>query len=255
MKPILYALTAVSLFSAAFAEETTQPPRDESVFMAGVGTIIVDKPHKGGDTDITAGPMLFYQKDRLVLSGIKVNYYLIYDDSWAVSLLGTPRFEGYDDNESRYLRGMHDRDATYEIGIQGSRKFNWGTISATFLTDVLGEHKGQEIQLTCRQTIRNVLAVKSLNLTPSIGVNWRSQQLNNYYYGVRSSEALVTRPEYHVGSSTGILAGLRVDYQLGQKWSLFSSVNVEWLGSEITDSPIVDEHTMTSLLFGAMYKF
>lgn len=255
MKSMLSALLVVGLFSAVFAEEPTPSTPEEPVFMAGVGTLLVDKPHKGGDTEFLAVPMLFYQKDRLVLSGITINYYLIYQDGWAVSLLGAPRFEGYDDDESRHLNGMDDRERTYELGLQCSRTFDWGTVSTAFFTDILGEHEGQEIRLTYKQTFKDMLAVKSLNLTPMVGVNWRSKQLNDYYYGVEGSEALPARPEYHAGSSTGILAGLRLDYPAGERWNLFSSVNVEWLGSEITDSPIVDEDTMISLLFGAMYKF
>lgn len=258
-RQILYGLVLVTVFSIAFAEETTKTTapidRDKTTIMAGVGVLVIDKPHKGGDTDILPIPLFLYQKDRLVLTGTKISYYLIYDEDWAVSLIGAPRFEGYDDDESTTLNGMADREATYEAGLECSRKLDWGTFSAKFFADVLGEHNGQEIQLTYKKNFDDILNIKSLNLTPLIGINWRSKQLNDYYYGVEGSEATATRPEYHAGSSTGILAGLRVDYPVTERWNLFGSLNIEWLSSEMTDSPIVNEDTMVSFLLGAMYKF
>ena len=255
MKKQLFLILSIScVFSSVFAEESAVD-RDKTTVMAGVGVLIIDKPYKGGDTDILPIPLFLYQKDRLVLSGTKISYYFIYDEDWALSLIGAPRFEGYDDDESRHLNGMHDRDGTYELGMECSRKFDWGTFSAKFFADVLGEHNGQEIQLTYKKNFDNILNVKNLDVTPLVGVNWRSQQLNDYYFGVEGSEVAAGRPEYHAGSSTGILAGLRVDYPLGQRWNLFSSLNIEWLNSEITDSPIVDEGAILSFLVGAMYRF
>ena len=258
-RQILYIMPFFAIFSIAFAEgaekTTTVIDREKTTVMAGMGTLVIDKPYKGGDTDILPIPLFLYQKDRLVLSGTKISYYFIYDEDWALSLIGAPRFEGYDDDESRHLNGMHDRDGTYELGMECSRKFDWGTFSAKFFADVLGEHNGQEIQLTYKKNFDNILNVKNLDVTPLVGVNWRSQQLNDYYFGVEGSEVAAGRPEYHAGSSTGILAGLRVDYPLGQRWNLFSSLNIEWLNSEITDSPIVDEGAILSFLVGAMYRF
>ncbi len=253
-KQLLLVLAVSYIFSFVFAQDTGVD-REKTTVMAGVGVLVIDKPHKGGDTDILPIPLFLYQKDRLVLSGTKASYYFIYQDGWALSLIGAPRFEGYDDDESIHLNGMHDRDSTYEIGLECSRTFDWGTLSGRFFADILGEHKGQEIQLTYKKNFNDVLNVKSLSLTPLVGLNWRSKQLNDYYFGVEGTETTAVRPEYHAGSTTGFLAGLRVDYPIGKRWSLFGSVNAEWLSGEITDSPIVDENCMLSVLLGAMYRF
>jgi outer membrane protein len=254
MKSILvYGMVLAGIVSTVFAEEQTARP--EETFSAGLGLLVTDKPYKGGDTDVYGIPLIFYQKDRFVLSGLRLNYYFIYNDEWALSLIGAPRFEGYDDDESRALNGMDDRERTYELGLECSRAFDWGTLSACIMTDICGEHKGQEVRLTYKRKFDDILNFENLDLTPRIGVNWRSKQLNDYYYGVEGNEATVGRPEYHAGSSTGMLAGLRLDYPVGKKWNLFGSVNVEWLGNEITDSPIVNEHTIMSFMVGAMYQF
>ena len=254
MKQAVYLLLITAIAGSVFAEQQA-PRRPTSTLSAGAGLLITDKPHKGGDTEIRPIPLIFYRVDRLVFTGLQFSYYFIYEEDMSLSLIGAPRFEGYDDDESRTLNGMHDRDGTYELGVDLSKSFDWGTVSLTALTDVLGEHSGQEVQLQYERKLNNVLDVPSLDITPSIGINWRSKQLNDYYYGVEGTEATPARPEYHAGSTVGVLAGLRLDYPVDEQWSLFSSFNIEWLGSEITDSPIVNEHTMTSFILGAMYRF
>ena len=60
-------------------------------------------------------------------------------------------------------------------------------------------------------------------ITPIIGVNYRSHQLNDYYYGVRASEAIAGRPKYDAGDSTGLMAGVRVNYNLSESLILMST--------------------------------
>ena len=86
-------------------------------------------------------------------------------------------------------------------------------------------------------------------------ITYRSRQLNDYYYGVRSSEAIPGRPEYDVGDSVGLLTALRLNYRLNELWSVMAMGSVQWLGNKITDSPIVEKHYRASLLLGIMRRF
>jgi len=60
-------------------------------------------------------------------------------------------------------------------------------------------------------------------------ITYRSRQLNDYYYGVRSSEAIPGRPEYDVGDSVGLLTALRLNYRLNELWSVMAMGSVQWL--------------------------
>jgi outer membrane protein len=88
-----------------------------------------------------------------------------------------------------------------------------------------------------------------------LGLNLRSENLNNYYYGVRGKEATANRTAYKSGSSVNPYAGVALDYQLAGRWSIFSMFRNEWLGSEITDSPIVDQDSKISVILGLLYRF
>jgi outer membrane protein len=121
--------------------------------------------------------------------------------------------------------------------------------------DVLNEHKGHEFRLSYDYDFRGAFNVSALSVTPGVGVTYRSRQLNDYYYGVRSDEVIPGRPQYEVGDSTGLLASVRANYRLYERWSVMAMTSVEWLGSEITDSPIVEKDYEISMLVGVMYRF
>lgn len=217
--------------------------------------LIVDKPHKGGTTKLLPIPAIFYQQDRFVLSGTQARWVFYYDDGLMVSALGKLRYEGYRSSESRHLRGMSNRRATVEAGLSLAQDFSWGQLTAEWVSDALHEHKGHEIRLLANRRFAQVFGAEHLAVTPGVGVNWRSKQLNDYYYGVERNEATGDRRAYNVGSTMGLLTSVRMDYAIDARWNLFGAVSVEWLGSEISDSPIVEQHHRTSVFIGAMYRF
>ena len=225
------------------------------VFMAGAGAIITRNPHKGIGTESRGIPLFFYRREKLSLYGPIVNYSLLKEERWEVRGLARMRFEGYEEDDSRYLRGMDDREWTLELGGSLSRALGEGRVTADVSADVLNEHKGHEVRLSYNYDFRGPANIRDLMVTPSIGVTYRSSQLNDYYYGVRSSEAIPGRPEYDVGDSIGLLTALRLNYRLNERWSVMGMAAVQWLGSEITDSPIVEKDYMASMLLGIMCRF
>ena len=120
---------------------------------------------------------------------------------------------------------------TTELGGSVSRILGEGRITADVSADVLNEHKGHQVRLSYNYDFRGAANIRDLLVTPSIGVTYRSRQLNDYYYGVRSDEAILGRPEYDVGDSTGLLAALKLNYRLDEQWSVMAMTSVQWLGS------------------------
>ncbi|MBC8469094.1 MAG: MipA/OmpV family protein [Planctomycetes bacterium] len=227
----------------------------KNLFLVGGGAIITKNPYKGIDTEIHGIPIIIYKTERFSLYGPRMSYLLFEDDGWEISSLAKVRFEGYEESDSRYLRGMDDREWTLELGGSLSKTFMLGKLTADFGTDILNEHKGHELRLSYSYDFRDMLKIPALTLTPNIGVNYRSRQLNDYYYGVRASEVIAGRPEYYVGDSTGLMAGVRLNYTLSENLSLMGMISFEWLGDEIKNSPIVDEDHIESFLLGIMYRF
>ena len=252
---VLISVLSISLW-AQEKESFAAPAEQPSTFRVGTGAATLFKPYKGFDRDCFAVPLVFYEDQKLTVFGPMAAYSFFGEENrWAVQALARGRFEGYDSDDSDYLRGMSDRDWSLELGLRYINDLDFAVMSLDFTHDVLDEHNGYEFRFTLRKLFRNLLNIKSLNLTPTAGINWRSSDLNTYYYGVRDSEAIAGRPAYKAGGSVDYLTGAQLTYKLSDQWSLLSIVDVEWLGSEITDSPIVDKDYYATLLLGAMVEF
>jgi outer membrane protein len=253
-----FAIPFVGIFLSAVPVLAAEPESGNSAanVWAGAGVLSLQQPYKGAESECYAVPFIIYEGPKLSIFGPVATYSFFGEENrWAFQGLARIRAEGYDDDDSRYLKGMSDRDPTAELGLRYLTDLDFAVLTLDFSHDVLDEHRGYECRLTLQKTFRSILDIDSLNLTPLAGVNWRSKQLNDYYYGVRPSEARPGRPACDVGGSVGWLTGLRLDYKLAEKWSLFSMVNVEWLDSEITDSPIVEDDFSLSVLAGLLWEF
>ena len=258
---ILQSILLVTILSWTAEAESTAADgqsnyaRPKTLFSAGAGVIITKEPYKGMDAESQGIPFFLYRTERFSLYGPMMSYSLFSEEGWEIDAVAKVRFEGYEEDDSRFLQGMDDRKWTLEMGSSLSKNFLGGKITADLTADVLNEHKGHELGFSYSYDFRGAFKNPALILTPNIGLNYRSRNLNDYYYGVRASEATVTRPEYNVGDSTGLTTGLSINYIYSEKLNLMAMVSFEWLGSEIKNSPIVDEDHIESYLFGIMYKF
>jgi outer membrane protein len=248
---LILFLTGICAAGGNLSEESSA-----AKLWAGGGVLTLQKPYKGVEAECYALPLVIYQGPKLTLFGPTAAYSLFgEEDRWGVLALARIRTEGFNNNDSRYLNGMSDRDPTVELGLRYLQDFSFAVLSLDFSHDILDKHSGWETRLSLRKTFRDILDIESLNLTPSVGLNWRNKQLNDYYYGVRVSEAAPSRPAYNAGGSVGWLTGLQLNYKLSEKWSFFGLANLEWLDKEITDSPIVEKEYTLSLLGGLLWEF
>jgi outer membrane protein len=236
-------------------EQQWEQNSERAFLLVGAGMILQDEPLKGIDSEVFPIPFFLYQGKTFSMRGISATYDVFGQESWTIGALARFRSDGYDADGSSDLDGMSDRRNSLDVGAELSVENSWGNISLNFLTDTLGEHDGQEARLTYTMPVRAAFGIKKLGLRPMLGLSWRSNNLNNYYYGVRASEATAIRPRYNSGDSVDPFVGVGLDYLLDERWSIFSMFRNEWLGREITDSPIVDQHSTISVILGLVYRF
>ena len=91
-------------------------------------------------------------------------------------------------------------------------------------------------------------------IVPAVTLIHNSADHNRYYYGVSEDEIIPGIPPYTPGSSNNVRLGVNVGYAINNKWLLSASVNHEWLGSEISDSPIVGRDSLWSGNIGIAYN-
>lgn len=245
-------LILMLLFSAGIAKGAGESQSDvNSTFLLGPGVVITDKPYKGVDTSVTPIPLVKFISGRFYISGATAGYRLLADEGWTFDAIGKWRFDGYDADDSDRLDGMHNRNQTVDVGGEFTLTGDWGEAWVAVLTDSFGQHDGQEIKIGYTKPF----VFNKLTLSPAGGLIWQSNNLANYYYGVRPDEARAGRPSFHVGDSANWFVGLRAEYEANERWTLLAGVTYQFLDSKIRKSPIVDDSFVISALAGAMYKF
>ena len=251
----LVVVLAVTSSASGSNQQQQEQQTEKTTLLIGAGMIIQDKPLKGVGSKVFPIPFYMYQGKAFSMRGISATYDVLDKETWTVRALARFRMDGYDADDSSDLDGMSDRRKSVDVGAELSVENSWGNISLNYTTDALGQHDGQEARFTYSKPVRAAFGIKKLALRPMMGFSWRSNNLNNYYYGVRSSEATAVRPGYKSGDSVNPFVGVGLDYLLGERWSIFSLFRHEWLTSEITDSPIIDQHSKISVILGLVYRF
>lgn len=237
--------------ACCFAAEAHADADSRPTIYVGAGAILSTKPYVGMDAKVYPVPMFGYEGKRLYLRGIRGGYRLIMGEGWSIGPVIQPRFDGYEEDDSSALAGMADRNVSLEAGVGFLWLTDYGLWAASFVTDVLGEHDGQEVEVSWTARLER----QRWDFVPSVGLRWRSDNVIDYYYGVRRDEANADRPPYEPDDVIDPFVRLVVRLKLTKRWSLLGAIQYEWLGSEISDSPIVDDDYGFSLMGGAMYSF
>lgn len=241
-----FAVVAVRADEAESIEETSE----REVFV-GAGAIVSSKPYKGVDSKIYPVPMFGYEGERLYLRGVGGGYRLFRKGGWSLGPVLQPRFDGYEADDSHELAGMDDRDLTVEGGVGMNWMMDWGLIGVSAVTDLLGKHDGQEIELSYTA----LFPYGDFTFIPSVGLRYKTDNLVDYYFGVKADEERAGRSAYEADEAIDPFVRLAVRRELVGRWSLLGAVQYEWFDSEIEDSPIVDKGYDISLVAGVLYSW
>lgn len=144
-----------------------------------------------------------------------------------------------------------DRDYAIEAGVELLADGDWGYLQAGAFQDVSRTHKGSEIYAEYSHTFRN----GRWFYEPSLGVSWKSQKLNDYYWGVTPDEASAAFPPYEADSGVNYFARFQLSYQLTRKWATLFVVEYERLNHEAAESPLVEEKSVYGAFAGLKYNY
>lgn len=223
---------------------------DESKESAlGVGILYYQRPYKSVGASVLPVPIIIGEYKGFYSDARSVGYYLNKNEFLKFSVVASPRFMGYQGDDSYELSGMEHRKWSIDGGLRGEWINKLFDLKVTALTDLLNNHQGQEIKAALSKEL-----LKGF-LTPRAGVKWQSKDLTAYYYGVEGNEARFDRPEYIPQDALNYFSGILFKVPLGKKWAAILDFEYEHLDSEIEKSPIVDNNNTVTAIAGAVYKF
>ncbi|WP_181847478.1 MipA/OmpV family protein [Thalassospira profundimaris] len=219
--------------------------------LGAVGTVDTS-PYRGADNaDFGGLPWLAFDSERLHvgIDGIRAK---IVQGNWgSVSILGNVRMKPFDDDDSRYLRGLHERDWAFETGVAYDRQFGPGEAHIEFLHDVSGEHEGKQADATYKVPFQS----GRFHYEVGGGVMWRDSDLNNYYVEVRPNEARADRAAYSADSAFLPHLDASVAYQLTAQMMVRANASATFLPDEYTDSSIIEDDVIYGVGLGLVYQF
>ena len=217
-----------------------KPPQG---FTYGIGLALKSEIYKGYDQRFIPLPVIGYQGENLSIFGPFISYKFYQSGDWKLSGLISPRFEGFDESDSPYFKGMEEREFSMDAGLGLDYKPNSWHFSSKIRADMLSRSNGYEADFNLAKSYR----FGPILLSPSMGLTYLDKNNVDYYYGVRRTEATAERAYYEGDSALNKNLGVSISMPI---WGGFvrSSVNNTWYDTAITDSPLTDQKTSLSIL-------
>lgn len=225
---------------------------DQWKFGVGVGVISQKSPYKDVGTETNPFPVIYAQKGNFSLLGNQAEYQFYGNEILQFKVLGQYRLEGYEAGDSNYLTDMDEREGALELGLGASFNTPSGTWSTSILTDVSSTHEGYELALGWEKPFQ--LSPKWM-IKPSAELSWRSSDLNNYYYGVKSNEATANRAAYSADSGMMYSAGVDALYFIDKQQTVQLGLGITSWDNEIDDSPLVERSSTPEVKAAYTFRF
>jgi outer membrane protein len=247
-------LSAAALFlSQSLMADEYSVGQGKRPLSLGLGIAYTDKPYKSFDSSEKTKPVpiVLYEGEHFFARGDKIGWSFLDSDVLEVAVIGEYLDEGYDESDSKFLKGNGDKDATIGVGGQVIWKPENLGFMFSAVTDISGNSDGS-------QAVGELFYVYKVNssllITPSASIVWQSDDYNDYYYGVRSRA--VNAASYNADSDVNYRLGVVGVYQQPDShWMFMGSLGYTFFGDEIKDSTIVSENNALNAMLGVAYTF
>ncbi len=144
-----------------------------------------------------------------------------------------------------------DRDYAVELGVELLTDGRWGRLQMSAFHDISSTHDGYELYFDYSYGWRK----QRWYLEPSVGASYKSEALNDYYWGVTEDEAGIVVAPYEAGAGTNIHARVMLGYQLSRHWSVSLIAEYERINDDAADSPLVEDRNVLGYFGGVAYRF
>ncbi len=229
--------------------EEAQP--EKTTVYVGAGPYFQSQPYEGADPLVLASPVGIFDNRLFYVRWARLGMYFYGGDNWGMSITAQPRPFGYKTADSPTLAGMADRNNSWEAGLAIGGKNRLGFAELVYFQDILGNSNGYMSRLE----LGKLIPAGRWFFQPSVYLLYYSDRFNNYYYGVRDNEATATRAAYRAGGGVNLAAQTYIMYDFSKHWHFLGNIRVDYLSSQIRNSPIVADDFMISGLLSVLYSF
>jgi MipA family protein len=261
-RTILFILFSAPLALHAQSGESQRPDDRGSGWSLGIGVATRAPIYVGESNRSIPFPLINYEGERFYLQGPSIGYRLVDGDSFTLKAHLSANTNGVDADDfgRRELaaRGidrnaLEDRDFSADAGITAE----WTTEIGIFETDLRADITDTSGGYQASVDYSIPFPAGDALIIPGVGATLYSSDAANYYYGTLPKEIARGVVDYKPGSATVPHASVIAILPFASKWTFISSVNIDFLPNEITDSPLVDEDSdiVPSLFLGLTRDF
>jgi MipA family protein len=253
--PLLMGLlcTIACLQSARAAEDDgAEDQSDTPRWGLGLGVSTKRSPYLGVKNDTSVIPLLSYENRYVRFFGNALDVKLPSAGEFDFALRSKFAFgEGYKGSDSVFLNGMEDRKGSLYLGAAAIWRGPYAKISLEALR-ATGNSKGSRVKLDVEHAFR---FDRRFELTPHLGAEVVDSKYVDYYFGVKATEATLSRPQFAGRRTTLVEGGVRLGYVIDRNQRLLLDVTDTHWGSGITRSPLVQRSSTPGLRIGYLYGF
>jgi MipA family protein len=215
--------------------------------LAGAG----QSPFETGGTDTGLIPDFLIEGERFSFGTSGLTYNVLEGAGLTVSARLAPRWFAADPSDVAGLEHLK-RDIPIEAGLSARLALGNVTAEVEALHDVSDTHGGTAVNAALSTGIS---VSDRFTVGARLGATWMDADLATYSYGVLPGEATGSLPAYRVKASVIPSISLNASYALSDTVSLTGALETSFLPDSVTDSPIVQRDTVTSVMMGLRYEF
>jgi outer membrane protein len=224
----------------------------------GVGAIFSPNPYVDSRDNILPIPVITYQGKDLTLLGPYVNYRFFRYDNFVTSaqvFLYPARFRASESNDPQ-IQKLNNRNFIVMAGIKQEWLTDYVNLGIDFNFDITGQTNGYTVVGSARKPLFLKFGENYFIFTPSIGVQFSSEQITDYYYGISSSESQNSGlPAYNAPAAFSPFVGLTAIYSYSLRWNVAISTRLNRLDNNIMKSPMVDQQYVFTTFLSLTYNF
>ncbi|WP_416306249.1 MipA/OmpV family protein [Neptunicella sp. SCSIO 80796] len=143
------------------------------------------------------------------------------------------------------------RDWALDAGLRAHWITRSGEWRLAVLTDVTNTYNGQHLDVN----YQHAWQINQWTLSTTLGLQWKSRQLLNYYYGLGDRDNVGDGFQYQAGSGWFPSIGLLARRPISERWSWIMRANYQHLPESMRNSPLVERNNVVSGFIGAAYQF
>ena len=247
-----YLFTIFLLLSMLNAEETQKKQK----VTIGLGPYIQTQPYKNVDAIFIPSPVIFFDNSLFYIRWSRAGIYFLGNKgekfSWGLSVTAQPRTYGYSPDDSLFLKGMNERESTFEGGLAFSASYEDAYIEMMLLTDVLDRYNSWIF----KTEIGDEYKLGSFSFYPSVIISYQSSDFVNYYYGVTQEEATRTSFSYYKAKD-GFQLGAQtyIKYPITDELAILANLRADVLPHSAKKSPLIEKDFILSGLLSLIYTF